>query len=185
MTSLTLNYSLVWFFFSQCFLNHLVLQYRERLWKEKKNQWHKVLKMPHHPCCIKVVYWTMATTVLCTKTLVMIEEKGFITSQVSSSRVQGSTVVGKVGWIVTWSCLILNLCQFNEGMRHTRRTHTNHTEWKYTKDAAAFFILFIFFFFETDVCDVKKVMIGSVTPQQPGPFVQMCPYTLFQDSRRQ
>ena len=40
------------------------------------------------------------------------------------------------------------------------------------------------FVFVVDVYDVKKVVIGSVTPQRPGLFAQMYPSTFFQDSRR-
>lgn len=46
-------------------------------------------------------------------------------------------------------------------------------------------LLWIYIFvFEADVYDVRKVAIGSVTPQWPGLFAQMYPSTFLQDSRR-
>lgn len=41
-----------------------------------------------------------------------------------------------------------------------------------------------FWFFGVDVYDVKTVVMGSVTPQQPGLYAQMYPSTFFQDSVR-
>ena len=40
------------------------------------------------------------------------------------------------------------------------------------------------FVFAADVYDVRKEVIGSVTPQRPGLFAQMYPSTFFQDSTR-